>query len=163
MVFGLYRMLTFFVQTGGNPSLVFDCVYNSTLKSRSLRDSDFKIFLVGKLNPALVFCPSFYDFNAEANPDQDGIPPERLAEPGNDSRCQALSSGAFKANLNIKLSWPILGASEVRELSTEPRPGHWMDWIASRPPLALTLPTLTGLALSSIRVMRFPQSYLGLF
>ncbi|KAJ3566724.1 hypothetical protein NP233_g6825 [Leucocoprinus birnbaumii] len=30
----------------GNPSLVFDCVYNSTVKSRALRDSDFKIFLV---------------------------------------------------------------------------------------------------------------------
>ncbi|KAF9040151.1 pre-RNA processing PIH1/Nop17-domain-containing protein [Panaeolus papilionaceus] len=30
----------------GKPSLVFDCVYNSTIKSRTLRDPEFKIFLV---------------------------------------------------------------------------------------------------------------------
>ncbi|KIK09537.1 hypothetical protein K443DRAFT_671439 [Laccaria amethystina LaAM-08-1] len=30
----------------GNQALVFDCVYNSTLRSRSVRDPDFKSFLV---------------------------------------------------------------------------------------------------------------------
>ncbi|KAF9451321.1 hypothetical protein P691DRAFT_808071 [Macrolepiota fuliginosa MF-IS2] len=30
----------------GNPSLVFDCVYNSSVRSRSLKDPNFKIFLV---------------------------------------------------------------------------------------------------------------------
>uniref|UniRef100_A0A8H7XQ20 PIH1 N-terminal domain-containing protein n=1 Tax=Psilocybe cubensis TaxID=181762 RepID=A0A8H7XQ20_PSICU len=30
----------------GNPSLVFDCIFNSTVKSRTLRDPEFKIFLV---------------------------------------------------------------------------------------------------------------------
>ncbi|KIM41697.1 hypothetical protein M413DRAFT_27292 [Hebeloma cylindrosporum] len=30
----------------GNPSLVFDCIYNTTVKSRTLRDPEFKIFLV---------------------------------------------------------------------------------------------------------------------
>ncbi|KAF8901052.1 pre-RNA processing PIH1/Nop17-domain-containing protein [Gymnopilus junonius] len=30
----------------GNPSLVFDCIFNSSLKSRTLRDPEFKIFLI---------------------------------------------------------------------------------------------------------------------
>ncbi|KAF8235054.1 hypothetical protein L208DRAFT_1451461 [Tricholoma matsutake] len=30
----------------GNPSLVFDCIYNSSLKSRTLTNPEFKIFLV---------------------------------------------------------------------------------------------------------------------
>ncbi|KAF8154081.1 pre-RNA processing PIH1/Nop17-domain-containing protein [Crassisporium funariophilum] len=30
----------------GNPSLVFDCIYNTTIKSRTLYDPEFKIFLV---------------------------------------------------------------------------------------------------------------------
>jgi len=32
----------------GNTAIVFDCIYNSSLKSRTLTDPDFKIFLVGK-------------------------------------------------------------------------------------------------------------------
>jgi hypothetical protein len=31
----------------GKPSLVFDCVFNSTVKTRTLIDQDFKIFLIG--------------------------------------------------------------------------------------------------------------------
>ncbi|EDR09406.1 uncharacterized protein LACBIDRAFT_293894 [Laccaria bicolor S238N-H82] len=34
------------VDKAGNQALVFDCVYNSTLRSRSVRDPDFKSFLV---------------------------------------------------------------------------------------------------------------------
>ncbi|KAF8964816.1 pre-RNA processing PIH1/Nop17-domain-containing protein [Flammula alnicola] len=30
----------------GNPSLVFDCIYNSTVKSRVQRDPEFKLFLI---------------------------------------------------------------------------------------------------------------------
>ncbi|KDR74195.1 hypothetical protein GALMADRAFT_100012 [Galerina marginata CBS 339.88] len=30
----------------GSPSLVFDCIYNTTVKSRTLRDPEFKVFLV---------------------------------------------------------------------------------------------------------------------
>ncbi|KAF8966944.1 pre-RNA processing PIH1/Nop17-domain-containing protein [Flammula alnicola] len=30
----------------GNSSLVFDCIYNTTVKSRTLRDPEFKVFLV---------------------------------------------------------------------------------------------------------------------
>lgn len=36
------------ILTAGNASLVFDCVYNTTIKSRTLKDSDFKVFLVGE-------------------------------------------------------------------------------------------------------------------
>lgn len=31
----------------GKPSLVFDCIYNSGVKARTLRDPEFKVFLVG--------------------------------------------------------------------------------------------------------------------
>ena len=31
----------------GNPSIVFDCVYNPSIKSRTLRDPDFKLFIIG--------------------------------------------------------------------------------------------------------------------
>ncbi|PPR02838.1 hypothetical protein CVT24_002235 [Panaeolus cyanescens] len=34
------------VVIAGKPSLVFDCVYNVTIKSRTLRDPEFKVFLV---------------------------------------------------------------------------------------------------------------------
>jgi len=34
----------------GNPSVVFDCIYNTTVKSRTLRDPEFKIFLVGQFH-----------------------------------------------------------------------------------------------------------------
>ncbi|KAF9477467.1 hypothetical protein BDN70DRAFT_881171 [Pholiota conissans] len=34
------------VDKAGKPSLLFDCVYNSTLKSRTLRQPEFKVFLV---------------------------------------------------------------------------------------------------------------------
>ncbi|KAJ3500356.1 hypothetical protein NLJ89_g9834 [Agrocybe chaxingu] len=30
----------------GNPSIVFDCIYNTSVKSRTLRDPEFKVFLV---------------------------------------------------------------------------------------------------------------------
>jgi len=33
----------------GNTAIVFDCIYNSSLKSRTLTDPEFKIFLVGML------------------------------------------------------------------------------------------------------------------
>lgn len=35
------------VYTAGNPSLVFDCIYNTTLKARLFSDPEVKIFLVG--------------------------------------------------------------------------------------------------------------------
>ena len=31
----------------GNPSIVFDCIYNPSIKSRTLRDPDFKLFIIG--------------------------------------------------------------------------------------------------------------------
>jgi hypothetical protein len=34
----------------GKLSLVVDCVYNSEVRSRTLRDPEFKIFLVGAFN-----------------------------------------------------------------------------------------------------------------
>lgn len=33
--------------TAGKPALVFDCVYNESLKTRALADPEFKIFLIG--------------------------------------------------------------------------------------------------------------------
>lgn len=42
----LSRLL--YLLAAGNPSLVFDCIYNSSLKSRTLTNPEFKIFLVGK-------------------------------------------------------------------------------------------------------------------
>ncbi|TCD62243.1 hypothetical protein EIP91_007139 [Steccherinum ochraceum] len=33
------------IDKAGNPSIVFDCVYNTSLKSRALRDADFRAFL----------------------------------------------------------------------------------------------------------------------
>ena len=37
----------------GNPSIVFDCIYNPSIKSGTLRDPDFKLFIIG---------PFFYYF-----------------------------------------------------------------------------------------------------
>ncbi|KAG6902941.1 hypothetical protein C0995_009333 [Termitomyces sp. Mi166 len=34
----------------GKPSLVFDCVYNTSVKSRTLTDPEFKLFIVGTLS-----------------------------------------------------------------------------------------------------------------
>jgi hypothetical protein len=31
----------------GNPSIVFDCIYNPSIKSRTLRNPDFKLFIIG--------------------------------------------------------------------------------------------------------------------
>lgn len=35
----------------GKPSLLFDCVYNSGVKARTLRDPEFKLFLIGVFFP----------------------------------------------------------------------------------------------------------------
>lgn len=35
--------------TAGNPALVFDCIYNQTVKARVLSNSEYKLFIVGEL------------------------------------------------------------------------------------------------------------------
>ena len=42
----------------GNPSIVFDCIYNPSIKSRTLRDSAFKLFIIG---PFFYYSLLFYN------------------------------------------------------------------------------------------------------
>jgi hypothetical protein len=39
----------------GNPSIVFDCIYNPSIKSRTLRDPDFKLFIIGPFSYSSFF------------------------------------------------------------------------------------------------------------
>ncbi|OBZ74990.1 PIH1 domain-containing protein 1 [Grifola frondosa] len=44
----------------GKPSVVFDCIYNSSLKSRALKDAEFKTFLIVSLIVASQFALTFH-------------------------------------------------------------------------------------------------------
>ena len=48
-------------RSAGNTSLVFDCLFHTSVKSRTLRDPEFKVFLIGTRLPSKSALPKLPD------------------------------------------------------------------------------------------------------
>ncbi|KAF8064117.1 pre-RNA processing PIH1/Nop17-domain-containing protein [Lyophyllum atratum] len=130
----------------GKPSLVFDCIYNTSVKSRTLTDPEFKLFIVelalqrieaqtsltlsrqigtpniaskGKLSPRTVFIPSFLIAETSDSKATVGSPTPKkslIQEVTPATSSDFKPKGILKAASSPTTTSPILSANKSQQL-----------------------------------------------